>query len=345
LESRHLYGFSPAAVRKLDALVELIQGHRRFLLTTHRDPDGDGLGAEAALAAGLRQLGKTVAVLNNEPTPDQYVFLDREGLFHPYQPSRHRDLIAAMEVAIILDGARPERTGRLGKALVRFRGRTVVLDHHPGGGWADTEIIEPQACSTTELVYLLLERLGVDITPRMAEALFTGVLADTDGFHNLNTTPRAHRLAARLLEAEADAERVRQAVFASWPLTRLRLQADFLRSLHTRHQGRLIWGVVDRQALRRWRQTPAAVEGFVEHALTVRGTELSILFLEDPAGVVRVSFRSRGRVRVDGLARSLGGGGHERAAGARVPGPLPAAVRRVLADAAGLLGSIDQPRH
>lgn len=221
----------------------------------------------------------------------------------------------------------------------------MALDHHPGGGWAEIEIIEPQACSTTELVYLLLERLGADITPRMAEALFTGVIADTNGFRNPNATPRAHRLAARLMEAGADAERVREAVFASWPLARLRLQADFLRSLHTRHQGRLIWGVVDREALRRWRQSPAAVEGFVEHALTVRGAVLSILFLEEPAGVVRVSFRSRGRVRVGGLARNLGGGGHERAAGTRLPGPVSSAVRRVLAEAAGLLGSVDQPRR
>jgi phosphoesterase RecJ-like protein len=99
--------------------------------------------------------------------------------------------------------------------------------------------------------------------------------------------------------------------------------------------------VIDRQALKRWRQTPAAVEGFVEYALAVRGTELSVLFVEE-AEVVRVSFRSRGRVRVDGLARNFDGGGHPRAAGARVPGPLAAAKRRVLAEAAKLLDSTER---
>lgn len=343
MESSDLQGLSSRIMRSLGALVELIQEHQRFLLTTHRDPDGDGLGAEAALAAGLRQLGKTVAVLNNEATPVHYAFLDREGLFLRYEPSRHRDLIAASEVVILLDAGRPERTGRLSRGLARFTGPTVVLDHHPGGGWADIEIIEPEACSTTELVSLLLDGLDVGLTASMAEELLTGVLVDTDGFRNPNATPRAHRLAARLIEAGADTERVREAVFASWPLARLRLQADFLRSLHTRAHGRLIWGVLDRQALRRWRQNPAAVEGFVEYALTVRGTELSVLFLEEAAGVVRVSLRSRGRMRVDALARALGGGGHERAAGARVPGPLPRARRHVLTEAARLLSSSHGP--
>ncbi len=343
MESSHLKGFSSGIADRLDALAKLIQQHQRFLLTTHRDPDGDGLGAEAALAEGLRQLGKTVIVLNNDATPAQYTFLDREGLLQRYQPSRHRDLVATSEVVVLLDAGRPERMGRLGRSLARFTGPTVVLDHHPGGGWADIEIIEPEACSTTELVYLLLEHIGIDVTPRMAEALFAGVLVDTDGFRNLNATPRAHRLAARFIELGASAERARQAVFASWPLGRLRLQADFLRSLHTRHQGRLVWGVVNRQDLRRWRQTPAAVEGFVEYALAARGTELSVLFLEEATGVVRVSFRSRGQVRVDGLARSFGGGGHQRAAGARVPKSLPSVRRRVLAEAGKLLGSTRAP--
>jgi len=341
VESSDLHGFSPDILDRLDALVELIQKHQRFLLTTHRDPDGDGLGAEAALAAGLQQLGKTVVVLNDEATPAQYEFLDREGLFRRYQPSRHRELVATNEVAVLLDAGRLERMGSPGRGLAKFKGRTVVLDHHPGGGWADIEVVEPEACSTTELVYLLLERLGLEVTASMADALLTGVLVDTDGFRNLNATPRAHRLAARLIELGADAQRVREAVFASWPLARFRLQADFSRSLHTGHRGRLVWGVVDRESLKRWRQTPAAVEGFVEYSLAVRGTELSVLFLEEAEGVVRVSFRSRGQVRVDGLARALGGGGHQKAAGARVEGSLPAVRRRVLSEVAKLLGPTD----
>ncbi len=338
MESSDLHGFSPDILDRVDALVELIQKHRRFLLTTHRDPDGDGLGAEAALAAGLQQLGKTVVVLNDEATPAQYEFLDREGLFQRYQPSRHRELVTTSEVAVLLDAGRLERMGAPGRGLAKFKGRTVVLDHHPGGGWADIEVVEPEACSTTELVYLLLGRLGLEVTASMANALLTGVLVDTDGFRNLNATPRAHRLAARLIELGADAQRVREAVFASWPLARFRLQADFFRSLHTGHRGRLVWGVVSRQALKRWRQTPAAVEGFVEYSLAVRGAELSVLFLEEAEGVVRVSFRSRGEVRVDGLARDFGGGGHQKAAGARVEGPLPAVRRRVLTEVAKLLG-------
>lgn len=337
MKRRDLNDFSASIASGIEALTRAIKEHRRFLLTTHRNPDGDGLGAEAALAAALRQLGKTVVVLNNEATPPQYAFLDEEGFFLRYQPSRHRELVATSEVGILLDACRPERLGRLGRDLPILVSRTAALDHHPGGGWAGIEIIDLQATSTTEMVLLLLERLGVALTATMAEALYTGVLVDTNGFRGASGTARAHRLAALLIEAGTDPERVQQAAFASWPLRRFRLLADFLRGLHTRLGGRLIWGVVDRRSLRRWHGTPAAVEWFVEQALEVRGTELAVLFLEEPGEVVRVSLRCRGRLRVDGLARTLGGGGHPRAAGARVPGPLSSAIRHVLAESTKLV--------
>lgn len=335
--------FTHEVLREADELARVFGEHQRFLLTTHEDPDGDGLGAEAALAAALERLGKTVTVFNNDTTPAQYGFLDQGGLFQRYQPGKHRAVVAQSEVVILLDAARPDRTGRLASALAAFGGRTAAIDHHPGGGWAEIEILEPDACSTTELTCLVLDCLGLELSVRLSEALYTGVLVDTNGF-TLNISPRAHRLAARLLDAGADAARVQEAVFASWPLGRLRLRGEFLNSLRTRHRGQLVWGAVSRETMRRFRQPSDAVEGLVEEALTVRGAKLAILFLEEPHSRTRISLRSRGDIRVDVLAHALGGGGHPQAAGARVRMALSAVIHEVLAKASTILDPREPPK-
>ncbi len=174
--------------------------------------------------------------------------------------------------------------------------------------------------------------MSVEITPAIADALYCGLVVDTHNFRTGHTTPAAHRLAAELLEAGASQTRVNESLSASWPIGRLRLLSHFLGGLRTRAGGRMVWGVLDQRALRRWRQTSAAIEGFVEEALNVAGTDLAILLLEE-RDAVRISLRSRGSVTVDRVAKRLGGGGHARAAGARIPGSLKDAVRRVLREA------------
>jgi phosphoesterase RecJ-like protein len=307
----------------------LLAGARHVVLTTHRDPDGDGLGAEAALAAALAELDVSVRVINDGPVPPQYQFLVGSAAFETYDAATHDDAIARAGAVVLLDAARPERTGRLAQALTTYTGSTIAIDHHPTGGWAQVELIDPAACAMTELVHELLLRLPVQLTPAMAEALYTGLVADTQGFRTAHTTPAAHRRAAMLLEAGASLARVHEALFAAWPLGRQRLLGAFLGGLRTAARGRLVWGAIDQATLARFHQTPAATEGFVDEALAVAGADLAIFSLEE-ADAIRVSFRSRHGVRVDGLARDLGGGGHAQAAGTRLPGPLSTAVRHVL---------------
>jgi phosphoesterase RecJ-like protein len=132
------------------------------------------------------------------------------------------------------------------------------------------------------------------------------------------------------MEAGASIERVHQALFSSGSLARLRLLGGFFSGLQTDVSGRLIWGIIGQADLTRYNVTSADVEGLVEEELTVAGTELAVLFLEELGDTVRISLRSRNGIRVDGLARSLGGGGHAQAAGARLSAPLEKVVQRTL---------------
>jgi phosphoesterase RecJ-like protein len=321
---------------QLDLVAENLRHNQAIVLTTHRDADGDGLGAEAALGLALLELGKDVAVLNDEATPARYRFLENGLLFRIYRPRKHDNIIRSVGAVVLLDAGESERAGRIASALDRASGKKIVIDHHPPRGWADIAAVDTAATSTTELILRLFDKLRLIITPRMADALYTGVLADTDGFRNANTTERAHDLASRLIGLGARPERVSRAL-AALTLGRLRLEADVLAGIRSSNGGRLIWGVVDQAMLSERRQTAEATEGLVDRLLQVEGAEIAAIFLEDSEGEVRVSFRSNDPVRVDGLAQSLGGGGHPKAAGARVQAPLGIAIRRVLGKARALL--------
>ncbi|MBI2867295.1 MAG: DHH family phosphoesterase [Chloroflexi bacterium] len=327
-------GKSDTTAQACQRVWRVIEQRQRFVLTTHVYPDGDGLGAEAAMAEALLQLGKRVDVINSDPTPPHCQFIAGTEAFQVYQPRRHDHVLAQADVIMLLDAANPGRTGRLAPALAKYStGETVMIDHHADSGWARVELHRPDACSACEAMVDLLRYMPVRITPSMAEALYTGIVFDTQGFRIPDTSPRIHRIAAELLEAGASVERVQQSLFASWPVGRLRLLAHFLSGLHTAAKGRLVWGAITLDDLRRWRQTPAALEGFASQALTVAGAELAVLFHETEPNTVRLSFRSRGGVTVEQLARSFGGGGLPCAAGARTTGRLSTVQRKVLRQA------------
>jgi phosphoesterase RecJ-like protein len=185
---------------------EALRRYQSFVLTTHQGPDGDGLGAEAALAEALTQMGKEVRVINNDPVPGHNRFLHGSEAFQTYQESQHQDLLAGSDAVILLDAARPERTGRLADVLTYHPGTTVSFDHHLDGGWARLDLIDARACATTELVHDLIQGLPVRLTRTIAEALYAGIAADTLVFRTAHTTPEVHRRAAQLMEAGASTE-------------------------------------------------------------------------------------------------------------------------------------------
>jgi bifunctional oligoribonuclease and PAP phosphatase NrnA len=311
-------------------VLEVIQDDQSLVLTTHQSPDGDGLGAESALAAALAQMGKSVHVINNDSVPGRYSFLPGSDSFLVFHPEAHQETLATADAIVLLDCARPERTGGMAKAISESTATTIVIDHHMDSGWARVDVVDASASATTMLVYELIHRMPVDLTPDMAHALYTGIVADTGCFRHPNTTAETHRLAALLLEAGASLEAIHDALYGSWSLAHLQFVGNFLGGIRTAAQGRLAWNVISLADLRKWGQTSADTEGLVEQELSVAGVKVAVLFLEEPNNVVRVSLRSRGGVTVDGLARELSGGGHKQAAGARLTGFQDATVQYVL---------------
>lgn len=327
-----------AAAREVAAL---FRPGQRICLTTHVNPDGDGLGSEVALVHLLRDRGIDAVITNPTPTPKRFAFLFEAIPGIDRTPQAVKELRRA-DAIIVLDIADLGRLGNLAET-VRERGVPVAcIDHHLSAGVLPPgpRFVDVKAAATGELIALLAEALEWTITPLAARAMYVALVTDTGGFRFSNTQPRTLRVAADLLEAGADPEQVYLDVYASAPVGRPRLLAEVLQTLVVEPEVGLAWVTVPPGALERHGVDPDDLDGIVEHARSIEGVRLALLFREMSGGRIKVSLRSVGTVDVAALAGQFGGGGHSKAAGVAIHGALGevqatflAAVREYLARA------------
>jgi bifunctional oligoribonuclease and PAP phosphatase NrnA len=210
-----------------------------------------------------------------------------------------------------------------------------VIDHHqPSDDPAGTLIVsDTTACATAELVYDLAVVMGWEITPAIARSLYTGMLTDTGGFRFSNTSPRCLTVAGQLLACGVDPEDMYTRIYASAPAGRVRLMAEVLGTLQVDEAHGLSWLTIGADALERHGVKSEDLDGIVEHARSIAGTRMALLFRDLGHGKVKVSFRSVGGTDVNAFARKFGGGGHAKASGAMLPGTLDE-VRDAVVEAA-----------
>jgi len=310
---------------------DAIDRHHHFLITTHMNPDGDGLGAELGLSAYLESLGKDVRIINPDPLSARYRFLGQEARYEAYDPGEHESFIESCEVVIVLDISRWERLDKLGERLRRRSGLTICIDHHPfeSNGMATLYGVDLGAAATGQLVYEMVRDRGRPLDRRMALGFYISILTDTGSFRFSNSDPRAHRAAAELLSFALDPSEIYEQVYGNSSLPRLKLMGKALSELRTEADGRLVLLVLPEAWLKETGAVPADTEGFVDIARSAMGSEGVALFLEREDGKVKLSLRSRGRMNVNRVASQFGGGGHMLASGGTHPGPLSRAVDEV----------------
>ena len=309
-------------------MVALFSPNTRVALTTHVNSDGDGLGSEVGLWHLLHQRGCLVSIANPTPIPDRLKFLVPDGADASGRAAKE---VAKANAIVVLDISDLGRLGDLGTAVREAGVPVACIDHHvsPGSLPDGPRLVAPEATATAELVHDLAVALNWTIPTEAARALYVGLLTDTGGFRFSNTTPRCLQVAGALLERGVDPESIYEQVYASAPEGRVRLLADVLSTLVVEPNG-LAWVTVPPGAIERHGATADDLDGIVEHPRSIAGVRLALLFRQIAGGKVKVSFRSMGSVDVAALAHEFGGGGHAKASGATVEGPLAEAQTRVL---------------
>jgi bifunctional oligoribonuclease and PAP phosphatase NrnA len=301
----------------MQALLTALRDNERFLVTSHEAPDGDALGSLLGMGLALKALGKnTVMFLGGPaPLPGEYRFLEfeRRGLL------RQRPTDFGERVLVAVDCASKNRVGAE-PGVVDAAPFTINIDHHHDNPrFGDVNLIVPDASSTGEVLADVFRELGVALTPEIAEALYIALVTDTGRFQYANTTPKALRLAADLVEAGADVHRVFQGVYENVQFAKLKLLARALERARVLEGGEIVVSHLLRDDFEAVGASEPYSEGIIDVLRSVEGSAVSALIREPPrdsAPARKVSLRSSvDEVDVSAIARKSGGGGHREAAG------------------------------
>src|SRR6185312_1031733 len=296
------------------AIADALRKHDRFLVVTHENPDGDALGSLLAATLALRQLGKDAVMYLPGPTP-----LPREYAFMPLDELvRERPEDAAERVLLAVDCAKEDRIGD--EAVLALAPLVLNVDHHHDNTrFGGVNLIVADASSTGEVLRDVFAELGVELTPELAEPLYIALVTDTGRFQYTNTTSKALRLAADLVDAGADVHRVFQGVYESVEFAKLKLLARALERAQVFEGGRVVVSYLLRDDFTEVGAAEPYSEGIIDFLRAVEGADMAVLIREPPRSggpLHRVSLRaSHDELDVSAIARKSDGGGHRQAAG------------------------------
>ena len=301
----------------MNAAVRALLGAERIAVAGHVGPDGDALGSMIGLAVAARAAGKEAFATFGDPfvLPYQLRYLDDEVLVPEAEVPRPLDLL------VVVDCGDRERLGSAA-VLADEAEQVLVIDHHRSndGAFGDITWVEPDAGATAQMVHRLLTELAWPVGPRVAEALYTGVVPDTGRFQYSSTTPETHRIAAALLESGVEPDRIGQKIYEESPFAYLQVAGAVMSRARLDAELRLVWSVLHTDDLARAGIGYEAADGLIDLIRIAEEAQVSCLLRDLGDGRTKGSLRSRGSVDVGSVAVALGGGGHHNAAGFTVEG-------------------------
>jgi phosphoesterase RecJ-like protein len=318
--------------QEFEAFRRIVEASNQFVLTTHMNPDGDGLGCEVALAGFLNERGKTVAIINHSAMPYYYQFLDPRHEIQQFNPEKHAAPLQQADCIVVLDTNSPDRLASMKSFVLDSKAAKVCIDHHLDKvEFADLYILDEPSAASGAIVYRLLQFLGVrQFSPEMATALYTAIMTDTGSFRFPKTDPAIHQQVAHLIECGADPVSIYQNVYEQGSVGRLLLLGKVLSTLRTEANGKIACLVATKEMFRDTGTSEVDTDNMINYTLSIKGVQIGLM-LTEINGVVKIGFRSKGDIGIHKLAQEFGGNGHKNAAGARVPnGSLSDLLPKVL---------------
>jgi phosphoesterase RecJ-like protein len=288
-------------------LLEAIHRGSRFFVTSHQRPDGDAIGSAVAMALALRAMGKSATVVFDDVPP---TFLQ------PFPDVAHMRIATAVtetvDAVLVMECSTLDRCGVSGFD----RSPVVNIDHHPGNThYGAINWVDEGAAACGELVFTLIDALGVPLTPDIATHLYLAILTDTGSFRFSHLTPRTYELAGRAVAAGADPQGIARTHYDSNSLARVRIFGAVLNGMTMHAGGRVALLTITQALARDLGGTYDDTEGLINFPLTVKDVQAVAFFKEMGPDDWRVSLRSKGPVDTGPIAKQFGGGGHMNASG------------------------------
>lgn len=301
---------------------DFLKERQNFVLLCHTSPDGDTIGSASALCMALRQIGKQAFIRCADSFHNKFSYIYNGLLEANFSPAT----VVAVDVA---------DSNLLGALRDQYPKIHLCIDHHVSNTrYADRLLLDASASAACEVIYELCRRLDVKIQKQMADALFTGISTDTGCFKFTNVTARTHRIAADLLDLGADGAEINRIMFDTKSRERVEIERMALDSMRFYHGDKCAMISITKQMRERSRCAEEDLEGITSLSRTIEGVLIGVTIREKDNGRYKVSVRTHAPIDASRLCGELGGGGHARAAGCELEGPLER-VQEILADITG----------
>ena len=298
---------------------ELLKANDNILILTHMSPDGDTLGCGSALCRALLSIGKKAAVVNSDTIPEKYDYLLKGLPKVDFEP----EFIVAVDIAT---------TALLGKKLsVYSENIDLCIDHHPSNSdYAKEVCVAPNDGAACLTLYRILKIMGIKITEDIASALYTGISTDTGCFRYSNAGAECYTAAAELIEAGADNAWINTRMFETKTIAYYRLMPEIFSGLRLYANGKIAVLKITREMLEKTGAEDDVCDPIAAMARQIEGVLLGITMKQKADGSYKFSFRTHAPLDASAIAKTLGGGGHARAAGCAVEGNEEEALEKVI---------------
>jgi phosphoesterase RecJ-like protein len=310
-------------------IAQVIHDHTSFILLSHIRPDGDAIGSQIALGHSLEAMGKIVHYINEDGLPDNLAFM--QGSEKIQTPPSHP---ADAEVCIALDCATKPRLGDNALHAASLAKTWINIDHHISNPrYADLNHIDDSSPATGQIIYHLITSQDFPLPDQTRDAIYVAVSTDTGSFQYSNTTAATYEMAADLVRHGLDVGTINAQIYDSNPYRKIELLRSLLNTLELSPNGKIADWQLPNSVKEKYNLKPEDSEDQIDLIRGIDGVTVAAFFEELPDGKIRVSLRAKdSSVNVCEIAQQFGGGGHARAAGIRMPGPIISAREMVLAE-------------
>lgn len=323
--------------KSFERIRKAIESAERFVITTHLLPDGDAIGSEFALYYYLLKKGKRVTIINHNESPDHLEFLDEDKVIKRFRDDVNgcTNLINEADIIFIVDTNEYSRIKSMSEAVTNSPAKKICIDHHQGivkENYSDF-ISDTDSPATSQILYDFICSDNPDyIDKKIADNLYAGIMTDTGSFRYPRTTQKTFLICADLIKRGTDPVVMYDNIYNNIPADKVKLLSRFIDSLTFHHGGSLCVGMVTQRDFTEYHSNVKDVEGFSGFLMTMKNVKTGFLIVELPDSC-KISFRSKGNIKMNEFARIFGGGGHMNASGATVEKADPDVIKeRLLAE-------------
>lgn len=295
----------------LKDISKTLKSHNDFCIFAHKYPDGDAVGSSHALCRALQSMGKRAKILMEDEIPQKYKFLEEYIKHEEFQS----EFLVTVDIADVK---------QLGESLDKYSDKIdLCIDHHvTNKKYAADTFLDASAASASEIIYDLINEMGVNIDKEMAECLYIGVSTDTGCFKYSNVTSRTHRVAAELIEKNINLKEINRLIFDTKPKKFIKLEMLIYNSLEYFFDGKCAIIFVTPDMLKSCGVKENEFEGIASIPRSIEGVEIGITIRQKGEGAYKISVRTSEKVSASKICKQFGGGGHINAAGFTFEGKL-----------------------